>query len=62
MVIVDTSFDNYMFIKRFSNGNLIILLQLMDVMLIVSYKAKKIQSLKGELIKSFITKDLGVTK
>jgi len=51
-----------MFIKRFSNGNLIILLQLMDVMFIVSYNAKKIQSLKGELIKSFIMKDLGVTK
>jgi hypothetical protein len=62
MVIVDTTFDNYMFIKRFSNGNLIILLQLMDVMFIVSYKTKKIQSLKGELIKSFIMKDLGVTK
>jgi hypothetical protein len=58
MVIVDTTFDNYMFIKRFSNGNLIILLQLMDVMFIVSYNAKKIQSLKGELIKSFIMKDL----
>jgi len=62
MVIVDTTFDNYMFIKRFSNGNLIILLQLMDVMFIVSYNAKKIQSLKGELIKSFIMKDLWVTK
>jgi hypothetical protein len=62
MVIVDTTFDNYMFIKRFSNGNLIILLQLMDVMFIVSYNAKKIQSLKGELIKSFIMKDLRVTK
>jgi hypothetical protein len=62
MVIVDTTFDNYMFIKRFSNGNLIILLQLMDVMFIVSYNAKKIQSLKGELIKSFIMKDLGVKK
>ena len=62
MIIVDKTSDNYVFVKRFSTGKLIILLQLMDVMLIVSHNAKKIQSLKGELIKSFIMKDLAVTK
>jgi len=51
-----------MFIKRFPNGNFIILLLYMDDIMIFDHDAKKIQSLKRELSKSFVTKNLGLTK
>jgi ATP-binding cassette subfamily B (MDR/TAP) protein 1 len=48
--------------KRFPDGNFIILLLYVDDMLIVGHDAKKIQILKEELNKSFAMKDLGPGK
>jgi hypothetical protein len=48
--------------KRFLDGNFIIILLYVDDMMIVGHDAKKTQSLKRELNKSFTMKDLGPTK
>lgn len=48
-----------MFIKRFSDGEFIILLLYVDDMLIVSRDTSKIDRLKKELNKSFAMKDMG---
>jgi ATP-binding cassette subfamily B (MDR/TAP) protein 1 len=57
-----TTSDHCMFIKRFHDGNFIILLLYMDDMLNVGHDAKKIQSLKGELSKYFTMKNLKLEK
>ena len=58
----NTTSDHCVFIKRFHDGNFIILLLYMDDMLNVGHDAKKIQSLKGELSKYFIMKNLKLEK
>jgi len=57
-----TTSDHCVFMKRFPDGNFIILLLYVDDMLIVGHDAKKIQMLKEELSKSFAMKDLGPAK
>jgi hypothetical protein len=54
--------DHCVFIKRFLDGNFIIILLYVDDMMIVGHDTKKIQSLKREPNKSFAMKDLGPTK
>lgn len=54
--------DNCVFVKRYANDDLIILLLYVDDMLIISHDTKKIASLKMALSKSFATKDLGLAK
>ena len=48
--------------KKFSDGNFVILLLYVDDMLIVGQDANMIHRLKGELLKSFDMKDLGPAK
>ncbi|KAI4347747.1 hypothetical protein L6164_008530 [Bauhinia variegata] len=48
--------------KKFSNGEFIILLLYVDDMLIIGHDTKKIGDLKKELSKSFTMKDLGAAK
>ena len=57
-----TTSDHCVFMKRFPNGNFIIILLYVDDMLIVGHNAKKIQILKEKLSKSFAMKYLGLTK
>ncbi|KAJ7009759.1 Retrovirus-related Pol polyprotein from transposon TNT 1-94 [Populus alba x Populus x berolinensis] len=57
-----TTSDHCVFMKRFLDGNFIILLLYVNDMLIVGHDAKKIQILKEELSKSFAMKDLGPVK
>ena len=57
-----TTSDHYIFMKRFPDGNFIILLLYVDDMLIIGYDVKKIQILKEEISKSFAIKDLGSKK
>ena len=57
-----TTSDHYVFMKRFSYENFIILLFYVDDILIVGHDAKRIQILKEELSKSLVMKDLGSTK
>ncbi|CAJ2642124.1 unnamed protein product [Trifolium pratense] len=57
-----TTADHCVFVKKFSDGDFIILLLYVDDMLIVGHDTKKIQSLKKELSMSFAMKDLGPTK
>ncbi|KAJ6995884.1 hypothetical protein NC653_012686 [Populus alba x Populus x berolinensis] len=57
-----TTSDHCVFMKRFPDGNFIILLLYVDDMLIVGHDAKKIQILKEELSKSFAMKNLGPAK
>lgn len=57
-----TTSDHCVFVKRFSDGDFIILLLYVDDMLIVGHDARKIESLKGELSKFFAMKDLGPAK
>ena len=57
-----TTSDHYVFMKRFSYENFIILLFYVDDILIVGHDAKRIQILKEELSKSLAMKDLGLTK
>ena len=54
--------DHCVFMKRFLDGNFIIILLYVDDTMIVGHDAKKTQSLKRELNKSFTMKDLGPTK
>ena len=53
------TFNHCMFMKKFFNENFIILLLYMDDMLIVGYDVNKINTLKRDLSKSFVMKDLG---
>jgi ATP-binding cassette subfamily B (MDR/TAP) protein 1 len=57
-----TTSDHCVFMKRFPNGNFIILLLYVDDMLIVGHDAKKIHILKEQLSKYFAMKDLGPAK
>ena len=53
------AFDHCVFVKKFSDGEFIILLLYVDDMLIVGRDTSKIDKLKKELSKSFKMKDLG---
>ena len=44
--------------KRFFDGDFIIILLYVDDMLIIGHDANKIEKLKGELSRSFVMKDL----
>ncbi|KAL5821663.1 hypothetical protein ACOSQ3_023545 [Xanthoceras sorbifolium] len=57
-----TTADHCVFIKKFSDGDFIILLLYVDDMLIVGQDIGKINRLKKELSKSFAMKDLGPAK
>ena len=57
-----TTIDHYVFINRYANFNLIILLVCINDVLIIGSYAKKIFPLKKELSKLFATKDLGLIK
>ena len=48
--------------KRFFDGDFIIILLYVDDMLIIGHDANKIEKLKGELSRSFAMKDLGSCK
>ena len=56
------TFDHCVFIKKFSDEDFIILLFYMNDILIIGHDARKIESLKRQLSKSFATKDLGPAK
>ena len=57
-----TTSDYCVFVKKYPNGNFIILLIYIDDMLIVGQDTGKISKLKSELSKSFAMKDLGPAK
>ncbi|KAI5327124.1 hypothetical protein L3X38_026520 [Prunus dulcis] len=57
-----TTSDHCVFVKRFDDGEFIILLLYVDDMLIVGQNSDKISKLKKELSKSFAMKDLGPAK
>jgi hypothetical protein len=57
-----TTSDHCVFVKKFSNGEFIILLLYVDDILIVGRYTNKIDKLKKELNKSFSMKDLGFAK
>jgi transposase InsO family protein len=57
-----TTSDHCVFVKKFSDGEFIILLLYVDDMLIVGRDTSKIDKLKKELSKSFSMKDLGSAK
>ncbi|KAI5315215.1 hypothetical protein L3X38_044391 [Prunus dulcis] len=59
--LISTS-DHCVFVKRFDDGEFIILLLYVDDMLIVGQNSDKINKLKKELSKSFAMKDLGPAK
>lgn len=54
-----TTSDHCVFVKKFPDGNFIILLLYVDDMLIVGQDSMRINNLKLELSKSFAMKDLG---
>ena len=54
-----TASDYCVFVKKFSDGEFIILLLYVDDMLIVGHDTGKIDKLKKELSKLFEMKDLG---
>ena len=54
-----TASDHCVFVKKFSDGEFIILLLYVDDMLIIGRDIDKIDKLKKELSKSFEMKDLG---
>ncbi|RVW66917.1 Retrovirus-related Pol polyprotein from transposon TNT 1-94 [Vitis vinifera] len=56
-----TTSDHCLFVKKFFDGEFIILLLYVDDMLIVGHDTSKIDKLKKELSKSFEIKDLGPT-
>ena len=62
MVSTKIMSDHYIFVKKFSNNDFIILLLFVDDMLIIGHDASKIDNMKKELTKSFVMKDLGLTK
>ena len=57
-----TASDHCVFVKKFSDGNFIILLLYVDDMLIVGHDIQKIESHKKDLSKCFAMKDLGSAK
>ena len=57
-----TNTDHCVFVKKFSDGDFVILLLYVDDMLIVGQDTNKIEKLKKELSKSFAMKDLGPAK
>ena len=57
-----TTFDNYVFTRKFFDDDFIILLLYVDDMLIIGHDYNKINRLKKELSKSFALKDLGLVK
>ena len=57
-----TQADYCVFVKRYDEGDFLILLLYVDDMLVVGQNAKKIASLKKALSKSFAMKDLGPAK
>ena len=57
-----TQVDHCVFIKRYDEGDFLILLLYVDDMLIVGQDMKKIVSLKKALGKSFAMKGLGLAK
>ncbi|KAG5549866.1 hypothetical protein RHGRI_014986 [Rhododendron griersonianum] len=57
-----TTSDHCVFVKKFPDGNFIILLLYVDDMLIVGQDSMKINELKLELSKSFAMKNLGPAK
>ncbi|BBG99422.1 hypothetical protein Prudu_009111 [Prunus dulcis] len=57
-----TTSNHCAFVKRFDDGEFIILLLYVDDMLIVGQNSDKIRKLKKELSNSFAMKDLGPTK
>lgn len=58
----NTTSNNCVFIKRFSDRDFIIFLLYVDNMLSVNHNARNIENLKRELSKSFVTKNLWPTK
>ncbi len=56
------SSDHCVYVKKFSDGDFIILLLYVDDMLIVGHDTKKIESIKKDLNRSFVMKDLGPAK
>ena len=57
-----TASDHCVFVKRYRDGDFIVVLLYVDVMLIVGHDKSKIDKLKEELSKSFAMKDLGPTR
>ena len=57
-----TTSYHYVFTRKFSNDDFVILLMYVDDMLIIGHDSNKIDRLKRELSKSFAMKDLGFTK
>ena len=57
-----TTSDHCVFVKKYPDGNFIILLLYVDDMLIVGQDTSKISKLKLELSKSFSMKDMGPAK
>ena len=56
------NFDHYVYFKRLDNGRYIILLLYVDDMFVAGSNMYDINVLKRKLAKSFVMKDLGVTK
>ena len=56
-----TASNHYVFVKKFFDGEFIILLLYVDDMLVVGCDTSKIDKLKKKLSKSFEMKDLGST-
>ncbi|GKV38176.1 hypothetical protein SLEP1_g46114 [Rubroshorea leprosula] len=54
-----TEFDHCVYVKRYPDGDFLLLLLYVDDMLIVGHDTKKISVLKTDLSKSFSMKDLG---
>ena len=54
-----TTSNHFVFVKRFSDGDFIILLLYVDDMLIIGHDANTIKKLKGDLSRSFSMKDQG---
>lgn len=57
-----TNFDRYVFVKRFDDGEFIILLLYVDDMVTVGQNSEKISKLKNEMKMYFSMKDLGPSK
>lgn len=55
-----TIVDHYVFVKKFSNGDFIILLLYVEDIFIVGHDTKKIQTLKKDLSKSFAMEGFGL--
>ena len=57
-----TQADHYVFVKKYDEGDFLILLLYVDDMLIVRQDTRKIEKLKKAVGKSFAMKDLGLAK